>query len=221
MMLEKECGDRFVDVLDIKLKVKKLREKLKKENRNFNETFEILVTGHSLGGALAVLCARHVQMHPKDFGLPKHFDVKNQLQCVTFGAPMVGNKKMKDTFRASIPKIYQFRNENDPIPNLLALSHGYTHMMKDNEKDDPEGSFLISFDNSQEPKPTSNFLKFVPFTAPCFSCADLKNAHSIDVYEKNLLDQISPYLIKEKINKNLSPSIDSGIESSCSSIQNE
>lgn len=221
MMLEKENEDRFVDVLDIKLKVKKLRKRLKKENRNFNETFEILVTGHSLGGALAVLCARHVQMHPKDFGLPKNFDIKSQLQCVTFGAPMVGNKKMKNNFTEFIPKIYQFRNENDPIPYLLSPSHGYTHMMKNNEKHDPEESFLISFENPPEPNPASNFLKFLPFTTPCISCTDQRNAHSIDNYEKNLLDQISPYLIEENVNKNPSTSFDSGLWSSCSTVYSE
>ena len=193
MMLEKESGDHFVDVFDIKQKVKNLRKKLKNENRNFKENFEILVTGHSLGGALAVLCARHVQMHPKDFGLPKNFDIKNQIQCITFGAPMVGNKKMKDNFTEFIPKIYQFRNENDPIPSLLALSPGYTHMMKNNEKDDPEVPFLISFDSPSEPKPASYFLKFLPFTHSYISCADRIDAHSIDAYEKNLLDQISQF----------------------------
>ena len=221
MMLEKESGDRFVDVLDIKLKVKKLRKKLKNENRNFTESFEILVTGHSLGGALAVLCARHIQMHQKDFGLPKNFDMKTQLQCITFGAPMVGNRKMRDNFTTSIPKIYQFCNENDPIPNLLSFSHGYTHMMKNDENDDPEGSFLISFENPPEPIAASNFLKFLPFTTSCMSCTDRKNAHSIDIYEKNLLDQISPYLMDEKMNKNLSTSMDTGLGSYCSSVYSE
>ena len=57
--------------------------------------FEIITTGHSLGGALAVLCARHIEMHPQDFGLkPESFKSQSQLQCITFGAPKVGDDDM-------------------------------------------------------------------------------------------------------------------------------
>ena len=68
--------------------------KLRVDGKNFQKDFEIVTTGHSLGGALAILCARHIEMYPRDFGLPKNFKAKKQLQCITFGAPKVGDDEM-------------------------------------------------------------------------------------------------------------------------------
>lgn len=50
--------------------------------QNYDESVSIIVTGHSLGGALAVLCS---------------LDLKNSfnrnIYVYTFGQPRVGNKK--------------------------------------------------------------------------------------------------------------------------------
>lgn len=47
----------------------------------------IYVYGHSRGGALAALCARHIA---KNLGIP--------CSCIMFGAPMQGNKVYRDEF---------------------------------------------------------------------------------------------------------------------------
>ena len=70
------------------------------------------VTGHSLGGALAILAAwlflrRTVPVH----------------QVYTFGAPMVGNKDVADALnREYAGKLFRYVNSPDPVPLLPMLS---------------------------------------------------------------------------------------------------
>ena len=70
------------------------------------------LTGHSLGGALALLAGwlclrRFVNVH----------------QIYTFGAPMVGNKDAIAAFDRELKgKIFRYVNTNDPIPQLPTLS---------------------------------------------------------------------------------------------------
>jgi triacylglycerol lipase len=70
------------------------------------------VTGHSLGGALALMAAwlllrKTVAVH----------------QIYTFGAPMVGNKEVADAFAREYPgQIFRYVNGPDPIPLLPMMS---------------------------------------------------------------------------------------------------
>jgi triacylglycerol lipase len=70
------------------------------------------ITGHSLGGALALLAAWRFK---RKF-VPVH-------QVYTFGAPMVGNSEAAKTIdREFGDKIYRYVNHQDPIPQLPTLS---------------------------------------------------------------------------------------------------
>lgn len=70
------------------------------------------VTGHSLGGALALLAAWRFQQN----FLAVH-------QIVTFGAPMVGNKEAAAAFAREFPgKIFRYIDEPDPVPLLPTVS---------------------------------------------------------------------------------------------------
>src|SRR5262249_48365348 len=70
------------------------------------------LTGHSLGGALALLAAwlckrRFVRVH----------------QVYTFGGPMIGNKPATDALdREFSGKIFRYVNRPDPVPRLPTLS---------------------------------------------------------------------------------------------------
>jgi predicted lipase len=70
------------------------------------------ITGHSLGGALAILGAwlfqrRFISAH----------------QVYTFGAPMVGNVEATKAFDREFPKkIYRVVNGPDPVPKLPTMS---------------------------------------------------------------------------------------------------
>ena len=72
----------------------------------------IWVTGHSLGGALALLASWLFLRKT----VPVH-------QIYTFGAPMVGNKEVANAFAREYPgQIFRYVNGPDPIPLLPMMS---------------------------------------------------------------------------------------------------
>jgi predicted lipase len=84
------------------------------------------ITGHSLGGALAVLAAwifkrKFVQVH----------------QIYTFGGPMVGNAEAREALDRELPnRIYRYVNPSDPVPLLPTISlmaNDYCHCLKEME----------------------------------------------------------------------------------------
>lgn len=81
------------------------------------------VTGHSLGGALAILAA---WLFKRKF--------LNVHQVYTFGAPMIGNKIVADSFnREFANQVFRFVNSPDPVPLLPMMSFissDYSHCDK-------------------------------------------------------------------------------------------
>lgn len=76
---------------------------------------KIFVTGHSLGGALATLCA----LEFKRLGLDPD-------GVFTFGAPRVGNKAFAEIYNRSLKDVtFNFVNEGDPVPLMPTLLMGY------------------------------------------------------------------------------------------------
>ncbi|WP_128700313.1 lipase family protein [Candidatus Velamenicoccus archaeovorus] len=76
---------------------------LEEEVRNLEkENFAIYITGHSLGGALALVAA-------------KYLSSDNIAACYTFGSPRVGNSELGDTIK---PPIYRIVNANDLVPRV-------------------------------------------------------------------------------------------------------
>ena len=70
------------------------------------------ITGHSLGGALAVLSAWLF-----------HRKFVNVHQVYTFGGPMIGNVEASKAFDRELPgKVYRYVNGPDPVPKLPTMS---------------------------------------------------------------------------------------------------
>ncbi|MFO0843376.1 MAG: lipase family protein [Gemmataceae bacterium] len=82
------------------------------------------VTGHSLGGALAMLAA---WMFKRRF--------LNVHQIYTYGAPMIGNAAASEAFDKAFPdRVYRYVNCTDPVPKLPSMSlvaNDYGHCLKE------------------------------------------------------------------------------------------
>jgi hypothetical protein len=77
------------------------------------------LTGHSLGGALALLAAWLLR---RKF-IPIH-------QVYTFGGPMIGNDEVVKAFAREFPeKIFRYVNKPDPVPKLPTISLIANHYM--------------------------------------------------------------------------------------------
>ena len=80
------------------------------------------ITGHSLGGALALLAAWRLQ---------RNFMAVQEV--VTFGAPMIGNEAASRAFAREFPdKIFRYVDLEDVVPHLPTISliaNAYSHCL--------------------------------------------------------------------------------------------
>jgi len=89
------------------------------------------VTGHSLGGAIALLAAWRFQ---RQF-IPVH-------EIVTFGAPMIGNAVAAQAYEREFPnRIFRYVDIEDPVPLLPTVSlvaNAYAHCLNEVRLQGPE-----------------------------------------------------------------------------------
>jgi hypothetical protein len=77
----------------------------------------LFITGHSLGGALAVVACQHLE---------KNSLIKDQLAaCYTFGSPRINQGEFELDFRTPV---YRVINSADVIPLIPMLAIGYIHV---------------------------------------------------------------------------------------------
>ncbi|EAR84464.2 lipase family protein (macronuclear) [Tetrahymena thermophila SB210] len=69
----------------------------------------VIITGHSLGGAIATLISVEVL---------KYLQPKNQISLYTFGAPKIGNQNFVEYLNQIIPNSYRIVNYYDAVPHL-------------------------------------------------------------------------------------------------------
>ncbi|KAK9804602.1 hypothetical protein WJX73_006415 [Symbiochloris irregularis] len=69
-------------------------------------TARICLTGHSLGGALAVLAAHDIQRELQT----------DNIQVVTFGCPYIGNTAFKSDYERRVRDTWHVIHETDPVP---------------------------------------------------------------------------------------------------------
>ncbi|KAH9942498.1 alpha/beta-hydrolase [Epithele typhae] len=78
----------------------------------------VMVTGHSLGAAIATLDAAMLKMAVPD-------DVA--VDSVVFGLPRVGNQAWADLFDSLFPTFAHVTNQNDPVPNVPPHALAFQH----------------------------------------------------------------------------------------------
>lgn len=77
----------------------------------------VCVSGHSLGGALAMLAAARLG---RQAGI--------SVSCMTFGAPRVGNTAFVDWLDGGRVRGWRVFNEKDPVPMLPPVSDCFSHV---------------------------------------------------------------------------------------------
>lgn len=89
----------------------------------------IIVTGHSLGGALATICALDLQFND-------HNDM--EIECITFGSPRVGNRAFAHSYNLRVPVTYRLVYGHDTVckvpPKILGYEHVGTRILVDRKK---------------------------------------------------------------------------------------
>ncbi|KHJ84936.1 triacylglycerol lipase [Oesophagostomum dentatum] len=85
-----------------------------------NPTYELWITGHSLGGALASLAASYIA-NTKMFA-------SNKIKLVTFGQPRTGDKNYAAAVEKEVPYAFRITHAHDPVPHLpLIDQQGFFH----------------------------------------------------------------------------------------------
>lgn len=88
-------------------------------DNNTDKIDTLIFTGHSLGGALAMLAS---------YDLCSYFP-NLQIKCYTFGAPRIGNQSFINELEKKNIEIWRVCNIEDVVP-LLPLSFRFTHCNK-------------------------------------------------------------------------------------------
>lgn len=90
-------------------------------------TYEIVATGHSLGGACATFVAADLTLRGLNTTL------------YTFGAPRLGNEAAAIYFSSTLTQHYRLTHHKDPVPHMPSQDLGYMHMddevYEDNHRD--------------------------------------------------------------------------------------
>jgi predicted lipase len=74
------------------------------------------ISGHSLGGALALLCSLDIQYN---------YSTDREIFTVTLGQPRTGNQAFKNSTNRRLKNYYRFVNGDDVVPKVPKL--GYAH----------------------------------------------------------------------------------------------
>lgn len=80
----------------------------------------IVCTGHSLGGALAMLCAYSISagsLNRDVFGQQSNAR-RRQVVCYTYGSPRLGNVHLAQAYNSAVPETYRTINENDLVARV-------------------------------------------------------------------------------------------------------
>ncbi len=81
--------------------------------------FRFVITGHSLGGALAILAAGDLRKTNEDLG--------RRTELYSFGAPRVGNEATAEFLSKQSNQSYRITNRRDMIPRLPPWIFGYVN----------------------------------------------------------------------------------------------
>lgn len=97
-----------------------VRDRLLKVVQAFPQA-PLILTGHSLGGAIATIAALDVQ-----YNITQH--TGQAIDLYTFGAPRVGNSALVESFQRRVPSSYRFVYGWDVVTRVPRFWQGYDHV---------------------------------------------------------------------------------------------
>lgn len=101
--------------------LKKVRAAMDSEGFQISRA-RVILTGHSMGGALAILAGLDIS---KECQIPG-----NKISCYTFGAPRVGNNAFKLEYNRIITDTWQIMNGYDMVPSMPSFGNFFSHVGK-------------------------------------------------------------------------------------------
>lgn len=112
--------------MDAVMKGRKEAEKYAPPYSSSSSELEVVLTGHSLGGALAVLCAYHLSRWFRWRG-----GKTPRLVVYTFGQPSMGNTAFEKNYNHYVRHSYQVTNESDLVSAACGGFTGGTKVQVD------------------------------------------------------------------------------------------
>eukprot|EP01104_Vermistella_antarctica_P016858 TRINITY_DN584_c1_g1_i1.p1 TRINITY_DN584_c1_g1~~TRINITY_DN584_c1_g1_i1.p1 ORF type:complete len:306 (-),score=14.84 TRINITY_DN584_c1_g1_i1:101-1018(-) len=112
-------------------------------------TYALHVTGHSLGAALATLCAVDLA---DTYG-------ENDITAYTYGLPRVGNLDFAAYYNALIPTSYRMTNQRDVVPHVPGTLLGFWHVQNEIWYNRTQEFVSCPLNNGEDP----NCSESVPF----------------------------------------------------------
>ena len=94
-------------------------------NEDMFSEAELICCGHSIGGAIASVVAI------KLFISLKRLFQERSIKCITFGAPLFGNKELQKFVAEEMsPNLHNFILTNDPVPKLLQYTQSISPIIE-------------------------------------------------------------------------------------------
>jgi len=91
--------------------------KIKEAYPDLYKRSNFVICGHSMGGALAILCALDLSLQYKD-----------DITVYSFGSPRVGNIKFKLIVDERVSRIYRIVHDNDACTSIPTRAQGFRHV---------------------------------------------------------------------------------------------
>ncbi|EAS04944.1 lipase family protein (macronuclear) [Tetrahymena thermophila SB210] len=161
---------------------------------------QIIITGHSLGGAVATIAAVEIQ----DYLLQQN---KNDLisEFYTFGQPRVGNQEFVDYFNSIFPFALRIVNNKDIVVRLPMRIFGYSHIGTEIWFDQENNYTICSF-QSEDPNcsvkfntgSTSDHVKYLDNSTSCTEF-DMQQNPQCYINGENICPHLSDNQVIEKM----------------------